>query len=160
MQFKTLDELISNTCSQIAFIDGYKKTPYQDVLLSMYGAVKQEFELNLKLLLLTSSTKVEAKQLKYMLKRTKRLRKQSWKLCFDRVAEEFKENKLDMYNFNYDKLGAKISKYKLFDENKNPICSRRKPEHIEKFSIFRRRKKFCLDTEEKLTTSQENIDNN
>jgi len=156
MQFKTLEELISNTCSRIAFIDDYKKTPYQELLLSMYDAVKLDFELNLKLLLLTSSTKLEIKQIKYMLKKTKSLRKQSWKLSFEKVANDYRENKIDMYNFSYDKMGDKVSKYKLFD--KKQICERRESEHKEKFLIFRRRKRICLEKEENQSTREENIE--
>lgn len=144
MQFKTLDDLLQHTCDRLAFLDGYKRTPAQSLLEAMYKSVQQDFTQNVELLLLTSDYKIEKKQLKYMLRKTKSLRKNTWKLSFIELVEDYKKNNFDMYDFNYDNLNNKIKEYKLFDKKGNPVCLRRKPKHNRKekiFGFFRRKAK-------------------
>ena len=140
MEIKNLNELLQHTCDQVEFLSNVDKCTYEDVVLAMFKGVKKDFEERLKLLMLTSDYALEYKQLKYILRKSKRLRKKSWKLTFKHIAKDYRENKLDMYSFDYDKIEERVKEYKLFDKNQKPICVRRKPAHKGRFLIFRRRK--------------------
>ena len=145
MQAKNLDELLQLTCSRVDYIDNFKKTPNEDILVVMYKAVKKDFESSLKLLMLTSNYDIERKKIKYLLRKSKKLRKQSWKLSFRHIAEEYKTNKIDMCNIEYNKLEEKTLEFKLFNEDKKPINFKPKKEKktsslIRKFFIKRKKK--------------------
>ena len=104
MKYQNLNELLFHTCEQIEFIDNYRKTEYKDVLLSMYVAVDKEFKSNLELLRLSSNNKLEKKQIKYLLRRTKRFRKKSWRDKIKQLSIDFKSNSVDMFNFDMQNL--------------------------------------------------------
>lgn len=104
MKFQTLNDLLLHTCQQVEFIDNFRKTEYKDVLLSMYLAVDKEFKSNLELLKLSSNNKLEKKQIKFLLRKTKRLRKKSWREKIKQLSVDFKSNSVDMFNFDMSKL--------------------------------------------------------
>lgn len=104
MKYQNLSELLLHTCDQIEFIDQYRKTEYKDVLLSMYVAVEKEFKANLELLKLSSNNKLERKQIKYLLRKTKRFRKKSWREKIKQLSIDFKSNSVDMFNFDMGDL--------------------------------------------------------
>lgn len=137
MQVKNLDQLLQLTCERISFIDNFKKTPNEDILISLYKLVKKDFESNLKLLMLANNYDVERKKIKYLLRKSKKLRKQSWKLSFNHIAEEYRTNKIDMCNIEYSKLEEKTLEYNLFDEAKKPINFKPKKEK-NKTSFFKK----------------------
>lgn len=116
MKFQTLNELLLHTCQQVEFIDNFRKTEYKDVLLSMYVAVDKEFKANLELLKLSSDNRLEKKQIKYMLRKTKRLRKKSWREKIKRLSLSVKENSVDMFNFDIKKLNLSSI---IVEENQN-----------------------------------------
>lgn len=156
MQYKDLDELLQVTCSRLNFLDSYKRTPAQPLLEVMYKAVQRDFVENFDLILLTSDYAIEKKQLKYMLRKTKGLRKKTWKLSYNELVEDFKKNNINLYGFSYPTMDKRINKYKLFDENGNPVCSRRKPEHKSKVKIFKfLRKDKSIEESEKASPRAE-----
>lgn len=104
MKFQTLGELLSHTCQLVEYIDNFRKTEYKDVLLSMYLAVDKEFKSNLELLKLSSNNKLEKKQIKYLLRKTKRFRKKSWRDKIKQLSIDFKSNSVDMFNFDMQNL--------------------------------------------------------
>lgn len=104
MKFQNLNELLFHTCKLVEFIDDYRKTEYKDVLLSMYVAVDKEFKANLELLKLSSNNKLEKKQIKYLLRKTKRFRKKSWRDKIKQLSIDFKSNSVDMFNFDMQNL--------------------------------------------------------
>lgn len=104
MKYQSLNELLFHTCKQVEFIDDYRKTEYKDVLLSMYVAVDKEFKANLELLKLSSNNKLEKKQIKYLLRKTKRFRKKSWRDKIKQLSIDFKSNSVDMFNFDMQNL--------------------------------------------------------
>ena len=104
MKFQTLNELLLHTCQQVEFIDNFRKTEYKDVLLSMYLAVDKEFKSNLELLKLSSNNKLEKKQIKFLLRKTKRFRKKSWRDKIKQLSIDFKSNSVDMFNFDMQNL--------------------------------------------------------
>lgn len=104
MKYQNLNELLFHTCKQVEFIDDYRKTEYKDVLLSMYVAVDKEFKANLELLKLSSNNKLEKKQIKYLLRKTKRFRKKSWRDKIKQLSIDFKSNSVDMFNFDMQNL--------------------------------------------------------
>ena len=104
MKYQSLTALLYHTCDQIEIIDQYRKTEYKDVLLSMYVAVDKEFKANLELLKLSSNNKLERKQIKYLLRKTKRFRKKSWRAKIKQLSIDFKANSVDMFNFDMEKL--------------------------------------------------------
>lgn len=104
MKFQNLNKLLFHTCKQVEFIDDYRKTEYKDVLLSMYVAVDKEFKANLELLKLSSNNKLEKKQIKYLLRKTKRFRKKSWRDKIKQLSIDFKSNSVDMFNFDMQNL--------------------------------------------------------
>ena len=116
MKYQSLDDLIGHTCDRIAYLDNYRKSPCEQLLVQMYDSVKQDFENNLDLLMLTSDYKLEKKQLKFMLRKTKKYRKQSWKLTCQQIADDYHDNKFDMFNFGYENINNISKKYELFDE--------------------------------------------
>ena len=149
MQVKNLDQLLQLTCERISFIDNFKKTPNEDILISLYKSVKKDFESNLKLLMLNNNYDIERKKIKYLLRKSKKLRKQSWKLSFNHIAEEYKTNEIDMCNIEYTQLEEKTLEFKLFNEDKKPINFKPKKEKkisslIKKFFI-KRKKKYKKD---------------
>lgn len=115
MKYQSLDELLFHTCKQVEFIDVYRKTEYKDVLLSMYVAVDKEFKANLELLKLSSNNKLEKKQIKYLLRKTKRFRKKSWRDKIKQLSIDFKSNSVDMFNFDMQNLSLTA-----MQENLNP----------------------------------------
>lgn len=104
MKYQNLSELLLHTCNQIAYVDDFRKTEYKDVLLSMYVAIDKEFKANLELLKLSSNNKLERKQIKYLLRKTKRFRKKSWREKIKQLSIDFKANSVDMFNFDMGNL--------------------------------------------------------
>lgn len=140
MEFQDLDQLLEHTCSRIDLIESYKNTSYEPLVLSLYKSIMEDFKDNLKQLKLVVNHKLEYKQIKYMMRKTKRLRKQSWKLSFIEIREDYKSNDIDMYDFNYLGLGHKIKSYNLFDKDKKPKYLSRNPSIWFKFKSFIKRK--------------------
>lgn len=109
MQYQNLDELLSHTCERVNFIDQFKKTEYKDVLVCMYSSVEKEFKEQLKLLNLICDTKIEKKQIKYVLRKTRWLRRRSWSEKIKNLKSEIHDKKVDMYNFELTKLNLAIN---------------------------------------------------
>lgn len=137
MKYKDLDELLQVTCSRLDFLDSYKRTPAQPLLEVMYKAVQRDFVENFDLIILTSDYAIEKKQLKYMLRKTKKLRKNTWKLSYNELVEDYKKNKINLYGFDYPTMDKRINEYKLFDEKGSPVCSSRQTEHKSRVKIFK-----------------------
>ena len=118
MQLTNLDELLELTCNRIEYLDNFKRSPCEGLLLSMYDAVEKDFKDNLEILKLTTDNRLKKRQIKYMLRKTKRLRRQAWKLSFNTLQNEYLSNKFDMYNFEYQNIVNLTKDRKLFRSNK------------------------------------------
>ena len=44
MQLTNLDELLELTCNRIEYLDNFKRSPCEGLLLSMYDAVEKDFK--------------------------------------------------------------------------------------------------------------------
>ena len=118
MQLENLDELLQITCNRIEYLDNFKRSPCEGLLLSMYDAVEKDFKDNLEILKLSTDNRLKKRQIKYMLRKTKRLRRQAWKLSFNTLQNEYLSNKFDMYNFEYKNIVGLTKDRKLFRSNK------------------------------------------
>lgn len=104
MEVQNLDELILLTCKRIGYVDNFKKVEYKGILISLYSAIEKDFHEQLKLVNLLHNTKMDRKRIKYMLWHLKFSRRRSWSRKAKGVKNDFKANKVDLYNFDVGKI--------------------------------------------------------
>jgi len=142
MIYKNFDELLDATLCRVNVVNNFaSKTPEQNLILSLYKGIKDDFVKNLEMIMLFSDYKIEKKQLKYMLRKTKRMRTKSWKMYMLNIKDSYYNNEIDMFNFNYDDIIKDVQNIPLYssktifgmhlrNKEKNPLCARHEPAHL------------------------------